>query len=63
MKASWVISAYISLGKGKNPNITLLSFEANNRGNVLAYLSLVPLPEKIILSILKGEREGNVYQC
>ena len=57
MKALSVISAYISPGRRKNPNITLLAFEANNRGNVLAYLSLVPLPENIILSILKGERE------
>ncbi len=50
------IGLYISWEK-KNPNITLLAFETNNRGNVLAYLSLVPLPESIILSILKGERE------
>ncbi len=50
------IGLYISWER-KNPNITLLSYEASNRGNVLAYLSLIPLPEKIILSILKGERE------
>ncbi len=50
------IGLYISWER-KNPNITLLSFEANNRGNVLAYLSLIPLSEKIIVSILKGERE------
>jgi hypothetical protein len=50
------IGLYISWEK-KNPKITILSFERNNRDNVLAYISLVPLPESIILSILKGERE------
>ncbi len=50
------INLYISWER-KNPKITLLSFESNNRGNVLAYLSIVPLPEQIILSILRGERE------
>ncbi len=46
---------YISWER-KNPKITLLSFESGNREHVLAYISLVPLPEQIILSILKGER-------
>ncbi|HTK05879.1 MAG TPA: hypothetical protein VL485_01815 [Ktedonobacteraceae bacterium] len=50
------IGLYISWER-KNPQITLLSFEKGNRENVLAYISLVPLPEKIILSILRGERE------
>lgn len=50
------IGLYISWEK-KNPKITLLSFERNNRDNVLAYISLVPLPEEVILSILRGERE------
>ncbi len=50
------IGLYISWEK-KNTKITLLSFEHGNRDNVLAYISLVPLPEKMILSILKGERE------
>jgi hypothetical protein len=50
------IGLYISWER-KNPHITLLSFESSNRENVLAYVSLVPLPEKVILSILKGERE------
>lgn len=50
------INLYISWEK-KNPKITLLSFEKGNRENVLAYVSLVPLPEEVILSILKGERE------
>lgn len=49
------IGLYISWEK-KNPKITLLSFESNNREHVLAYISLVPLPEQTILSILKGER-------
>ena len=50
------IGLYISWAK-KNSKITLLSFERGNRDNVLAYVSLVPLREKVILSILKGERE------
>ena len=49
------IGLYISWEK-KNPKITLLSFEKDNREHVLAYISLVPLPEETILSILKGER-------
>lgn len=50
------INLYISWER-KNPRITMLSFDSKNRERVLAYLSLVPLPEKIILSILRGERE------
>ena len=50
------IGLYISWAK-KNTKITLLSFESGNRDNVLAYISLVPLQEKVILSILKGERK------
>jgi hypothetical protein len=49
------IGLYISWER-KNPKITLLSFESSDREHVLAYISLVPLPEQIILSILKGER-------
>lgn len=50
------INLYISW-EMKNPKITLISYETNNRENILAYLSLVPLPEQVILSILGGERE------
>ena len=50
------IGLYISWAK-KNTKITLVSFTRDNRDNVLAYMSLVPLPEKVIFSILKGERE------
>jgi hypothetical protein len=50
------IGLYISWEK-KNDKITLLSFETDNREKVLAYVSLVPLPEQVILSILKEERE------
>jgi hypothetical protein len=49
------ISLYMTWER-KNPKITLISYEKGNRENVLAYLSLVPLPEEVILSILKGER-------
>ncbi len=50
------IGLYISWER-KNPKITLISFESGNRENILAYLSLVPLPEQVIVSILSGERE------
>ncbi len=49
------IGLYVSWAK-KNPNITLISYERSNRGNILAYISLVPLPEQVILSILKEDR-------
>jgi len=49
------IGLYIAWAK-KNTNITLLSFESGHRDTVLAYISLVPLQEQVILSILKGER-------
>ncbi len=49
------ISLYISWER-KNPNITLFSYEKGHRENVLAYISLVPLSEHVILSTLKGER-------
>lgn len=49
------IGLYVSWFK-KNPKITLLSFEKSNRENVLAYISLIPLPEQVILSILKEDR-------
>jgi len=49
------IGLYIAWEK-KNPKITLISFESTNRNNILAYLSIIPLPEPVILSILKGER-------
>jgi len=49
------IGLYVSWYK-KNPKITLLAFERGNRDNVLAYISLVPLPEQAILSILKEDR-------
>ncbi|MGI9058542.1 MAG: hypothetical protein ACR2H5_08180 [Ktedonobacteraceae bacterium] len=50
------IGLYVSWER-KNPHITLLAFEKGHRENVLAYVSLVPLPEEVILSIMKGERD------
>ncbi len=50
------LSLYASWEK-RNPQITLMSFEKNNRENILAYISLVPLPEEVILSILRGDRK------
>lgn len=49
------VGLYISWYK-KNPNITIISFEKGNRDRILSYLSLVPLKEEIILSIIKEER-------
>jgi hypothetical protein len=49
------INLYISWLK-RNPHLTLTAFDANDRSNVLAYISLLPLPEKVILEILRHER-------
>jgi hypothetical protein len=40
----------------KNRHISIAAYDASNRDNMLAYLALVPLPEHIILDILKGIR-------
>jgi len=49
------IGLYMSWYK-KNHRLTLLSFERGNRENILAYACLIPLPERVILSILKEAR-------
>ncbi|MGH2506945.1 MAG: MerR family transcriptional regulator [Ktedonobacteraceae bacterium] len=49
------IGLYVSWYR-KNPQITFLSFERGNRENVMAYISLVPLPEPVILTILREDR-------
>ncbi len=49
------INLYIAWER-KNPKITFISFESTNREKILAYLSMIPLPEQNILEILKGER-------
>jgi hypothetical protein len=41
----------------KNPKTTVLAFAANDRSKVLAQACLLPLPEPVILSILRGERD------
>jgi hypothetical protein len=41
----------------KNPHITLAAFEAEHRDKVLSYINMLPLPESVIVSILKGERD------
>jgi hypothetical protein len=40
----------------KNPKTTVLAFDATDRRKVLAQACLLPLPEPVILSILRGER-------
>jgi len=49
------INLYISWLK-RNPYLTLTAFDANDRSKVLAYISLLPLPEKVILEVLRHER-------
>ncbi|GCE06340.1 hypothetical protein [Dictyobacter aurantiacus] len=49
------IGLYISWFK-KNDHITMCIFDKESRENVLAYISLVPLPENTIMEILSGQR-------
>jgi hypothetical protein len=49
------INKYASWVK-KNPNLSLAAFDAKDRRNALAYIALIPLSEKVIIGILKGNR-------
>ncbi len=49
------INHYLSWVK-KNPFLSLAVFDANERKNALAYITLLPLPEPTILDILRGNR-------
>jgi hypothetical protein len=49
------INHYISWVK-KNPYIALAAFDAKDRKTVFAYVAMIPLPEDVIVQILKGER-------
>ncbi len=40
----------------KNPHVALAVFDSPKRERILAYVSLLPLPESVILEILRGER-------
>lgn len=40
----------------KNPHVALAVFESPKRDRILAYISLLPLPEQTILEILRGDR-------
>lgn len=40
----------------RNPHVALAVFDSPKRERILAYISLLPLPEPIILEILRGER-------
>lgn len=50
------IATYYAWWK-KNPRTTLVAFDAADRGNILAQACLLPVPEEIILSVLRGERK------
>jgi hypothetical protein len=49
------VNHYLSWVK-KNPHISLAAFDVNDRKTALAYIALLPLPEAIILDVLRGER-------
>lgn len=40
----------------KNPHVALAVFDTPERKRILAYISLLPLPEETILEIMRGER-------
>ncbi len=40
----------------RNPHVALAVFDSPKRERILAYVSLLPLPESIILEVLRGER-------
>ena len=40
----------------KNPQVALAVFDSPERKRILAYISLIPLPEPVILEILSGKR-------
>lgn len=40
----------------KNPYISLAAFDAKDRRTVLSYIALLPLPENVILDILRNDR-------
>ncbi len=40
----------------KNPHVALAVYDSPKRERILAYVSLLPLPEEVILEILRGDR-------
>jgi len=40
----------------RNPHVALAVFDSPRRERILAYLSLLPLPEPVILEVLRGEK-------
>lgn len=40
----------------KNPEVALAVFDGQERKRILAYISLIPLPEPVIIEILSGKR-------
>jgi len=49
------INLYLSWVK-KQPKLSIASFDADDRKRVLAYIAMMPLSEKTIIEILKGNR-------
>jgi hypothetical protein len=41
----------------RNPHLALAIFDSPKRERILAYISLLPLPEPIIFEVLRGERQ------
>jgi hypothetical protein len=42
---------------GKNAKIARAAYDAKDRGKIYAYITLLPLPEEVILDILLGQRD------
>lgn len=41
----------------RNPHVALAVYDSAKKNSILAYISLIPLPEQVILEILRDERE------
>jgi hypothetical protein len=48
--------AYYAERVKRNPNVALAVFDSPKKERILAYISLLPVPEHIILEVLRGER-------
>jgi hypothetical protein len=45
----------------KNPYINLAAFDANDRSKVYEYVNMLPLPEGVIIEILKKVYQTTIY--
>jgi hypothetical protein len=46
----------------RNPHVALAVYDSEKRENILAYISLIPLPEQVILEVLRGDRHETKIQ-